>query len=105
MTTTAVNANPDSYGLVELSEEDQIKEQENLIKELDNPDTQTEFIEACKNIGRTAVAIDADFTDIKDGFADLATKYGNDFPRVKSEYIPKWDDFMAVSEYFSSCCP
>ena len=112
MTTAAVDrdATPAPGGLpviklLPMSEEDQIKEQEKMIKELENPDTRTKFVEACKNIGRTAVAIDNDFLFIKDGFADLVKKYDSDFPKVKSEYVPRWDGFRAVSEYFSSCCP
>ena len=62
--TAAVDAT--SYGLVELSGEDQIKQQEELIKELDEPDTIDKLIE-CKKTGQSTVTIDCDFIRVKLG--------------------------------------
>ena len=104
MSSDAVDATPISYDLVELSEDDQIKEQEELIKELDEPDTLTNFVKACKNIGKTAVDIDNDFLSVKYGFDELVEKYGKDFPKVKSDFLPRWEGFMAVSQDFHSRC-
>jgi hypothetical protein len=92
MTTEAVEFTPFSYG---LTEDEKIKEQQELIDELDNPDTLKSFVKACKEIGQTAVAIDKDFVHVKNGFADLVKKYGKDFPRVNSEFLPRWDGFKA----------
>ena len=61
MSTEGVNATLTSYSLVELSEKDQIEKMEELIKVLDKPDTLSKFIEACKNIGQTALEINTDF--------------------------------------------
>ena len=106
MSTDAVDVTPIPYGLVELPEEDRIKEQEEFIKVLNQKDTLTDFIEACKKIGQTAVAIDGDFLAVKDGFDDLVKKYGNIFPKVGSEFLPRWIGFtMAVSQYFLFLSP
>jgi hypothetical protein len=85
MTTPAADATPTSYSLVEHSGEDQIKQEEDLIKELDKSDALTTFVETCRNIGQRAVTIDNNFTHVKDGFANLIKKYGKDFLRVKSD--------------------
>ena len=92
MTTAA--AEP-SYSLVELSEEDKIKNMEELEKILDDPNTLKKFVEGCKNIGRAADAIDKDFIHVKD--------YGTNFPELGSKYVPDWAALMAVSDSSSSC--
>ena len=109
MSTAAVDASPSPYGLVKLSEEDQIKEQEALIKDLDKPDTFQKFVEACKDIGQQAVNIDNEIIQVKIiqvkfAFADFVKKYGKEFPKVKSEYASRWEGFKAVSEFFFSYC-
>ena len=104
MSTAAVDASPSPYGLVKLSGEDQIKEQEALIKDLDKPDTFQKFVEACKDIGQQAVNIDNEIIQVKFAFADFVKKYGKEFPKVKSEYASRWEGFKAVSEFFFSCC-
>ena len=104
MSTEGVNATLTSYSLVELSEKDQIEKMEELIKVLDKPDTLSKFVEACKNIGQTALEIDTDFIWVKDGFDDLVKNYGKDFPELAWKYVPDWARLMAVSEYSSSCC-
>ncbi|XP_006463620.1 hypothetical protein AGABI2DRAFT_194392 [Agaricus bisporus var. bisporus H97] len=78
-----------------LSQEDKIKEQKEMTKILEDPETLSKFSEACKNIGQTAVSIDTDFRIVKNGFAKLVEKYGKDFPDVEKVYVPKWDGFMA----------
>ena len=90
---------------VNASNDDQVKDQEELIKELDNPDTLKAFIEECKNIGQKAVYIDNDFIAIKRGFEELVKKYGKEFPKVKSEFVPRWDGLMNVSQYFPFLSP
>ena len=87
------------------SEEDKIKEQEEMIDELKKESTLDNFVEACKNIGKTAVAIDNDFIAVKDDFDELVKKYGKDFPKVGSDFVPRWAKLKGVSEYFSCCCP
>ena len=62
------------------------------------------FVEACKNVGQMAVAIDNEIIRIKEHFEDLIKKCGKDFPKLGSEYAPRWGALKAVSEYFSSCC-
>ena len=99
MSADAVDASPASY--VEMSEEDKIKEQEELIEVLNKPDTLQIFVDACEKIGQTAVAIDNDFIIVKDGFNELVKKYGKDFPKVKAHFVSRWEEFMAVSQYFS----
>ena len=101
MSIEAVDAIP--HDLVELSEEDKIKQQEDLIKVLNNPDTLKKFVEACKYIGEQVVNIDNEIIHIKDDFANFVEKCGKEFPKVKSEYVPRWDGLMAVSEDFYSC--
>ncbi|XP_006463632.1 hypothetical protein AGABI2DRAFT_179925 [Agaricus bisporus var. bisporus H97] len=91
----ATDAPPTSIDWNSPSEEDIIKEQEEMTKYLEKPGTLEEFTEACKNIGQTAVAIDGDFKRVKTGFAKLVEKYGKDFPDVEKVYVPKWDRFMA----------
>ena len=100
MTTAA--AEP-SYSLVELSEEDKIKNMEELEKILDDPNTLKKFVEGCKNIGRTADAIDKDFIHVKDGFDKLVKDYETNFPELGSKYVPDWAALMAVSDSSSSC--
>lgn len=83
-----------------LSEEDKIKQEEELTRILEDPDTLKQFSRACKDIGQTAVAIDDDFRIVRNGFAKIVEKYGNEFPDVKRSYVPRWDGFMAVSNAF-----
>ncbi|KAF7760575.1 hypothetical protein Agabi119p4_11251 [Agaricus bisporus var. burnettii] len=78
-----------------LSEEDQIKQQEEWIKFLNNPNTISQFSEACKNIGQTAVAIDDDFRTVKNGFAELVKKHGEYFPDVEKVYARRWNELKA----------
>ena len=94
-----------SYGSVKLSEEDQIKQHEELIKELNDPYTIENFIKECKKVGQTALAIDHDFVRVKVGLADLIKKYGKDFPKIESEYAPRWDAFMTMSQHSSFLSP
>ena len=89
----------------ELSDDEQIKQQEELIKLLDNADTVGDFVKECKNIGQTAVAIDNDFIAIKNSFDDFVKTYGNSLPKVKSDFVPQWAGFMAVSQYFLFWAP
>ena len=103
--TAAVDASPTSYGLVELSEEDQIKQQEELIKKLEDPDTINEFIERCRNAGQNVSIINYNFGHVKAGIADLVEKYGRDFPAIESVFAPRWDAFIAVSQHFSFLSP
>ena len=63
------------------------------------------FVEACKNVGQNAVAVDKEFIRIKEYFDNLVKKYGKEFPKLVSDYAPRWGALKAVSEYFSSCCP
>ena len=105
MSSAAVDASPISYGLVELSEEDQIKQQKELIKQLDEPDMLEKFIEECKKSGQRALAIEYDFIRVKAGLAELIRKYGKDFPTIESEYDPRWGAFIAVSQHFSFLSP
>ena len=90
---------------VNASNDDQVKDQEELIKELDKPDTLKSFVEACKNIGQKAVSIDNDFIAIKHAFEELVKKYGKEFPKVKSDFVPRWDGLMDVSQYFTFLSP
>ena len=99
MSADAVDASPASF--IALSEEDKIKEQEELIKLLDKQDMLQTFVDACENMGQMAVAIDNDFIVVKDGFEELVKKYGKDFPKVKAHFVSRWEEFMAVSQYFS----
>ena len=92
------------YNRAELSD-DEIKQQEELIKLLKDPDTLTNFVEACKKIGQTAVAIDNDFIAVKNSFDDFVKTYGNNLPKVKSDFVPQWAGFMAVSQYFLFWAP
>ena len=92
------------YNRAELSD-DEIKQQEELIKLLKDPDTLTNFVEACKKIGQTAVAIDNDFIAVKNSFDDFVKTYGNNLPKVKSDFAPQWAGFMAVSQYFLFLAP
>ncbi|XP_006455515.1 hypothetical protein AGABI2DRAFT_138613, partial [Agaricus bisporus var. bisporus H97] len=78
-----------------LSEEEQIKQQQEATKTLENPDTVKKFIQECTKAGQAAVAIDENFRKVKNGFAELVNKYGNDFPDVGGKFVPKWDGFMA----------
>ncbi|EKM81310.1 hypothetical protein AGABI1DRAFT_91035 [Agaricus bisporus var. burnettii JB137-S8] len=61
--------------LSSFSEEEIIKEQEEITKFLEEPGTVAKFSEACKNIGQTAVAIDENFRIVQKGFADIVEKY------------------------------
>ncbi|EKM75170.1 hypothetical protein AGABI1DRAFT_132522 [Agaricus bisporus var. burnettii JB137-S8] len=36
-----------------------------------------------------------DFRAVKNIFAALVQKYGNDFPGIENEYVPRWDGLMA----------
>ncbi|KAF7782841.1 hypothetical protein Agabi119p4_2217 [Agaricus bisporus var. burnettii] len=81
--------------LSSFSEEEIIKEQEEITKFLEEPGTVAKFSEACKNIGQTAVAIDENFRIVQKGFADIVEKYGKDFPEVGNVYVPQWNGYMA----------
>ncbi|KAF7760574.1 hypothetical protein Agabi119p4_11250 [Agaricus bisporus var. burnettii] len=78
-----------------LSEEDQIKQQEDFMNFLNKPETLEKFGEACKHIGQTAVAIDEDFRAVKRGFTELVKKHGSDFPEVGSVFVRRWDGLKA----------
>ncbi|EKM77515.1 hypothetical protein AGABI1DRAFT_108038 [Agaricus bisporus var. burnettii JB137-S8] len=78
-----------------LSEEDQIKQQEDFMNFLNKPETLEKFGEACKHIGQTAVAIDEDFRAVKSGFTELVKKHGSDFPEVGSVFVRRWDGLKA----------
>ncbi|XP_006458836.1 hypothetical protein AGABI2DRAFT_123551 [Agaricus bisporus var. bisporus H97] len=107
-TDTVPTSFEDSPSLAEwntLSEEDKVKQQEEMTKHLNDPATLAKFKEACQNIGQTAVSIDNDFRVVQKGFAELVQKYGKDFPDVGQLYAPKWDGFMAVSDFSLRYCP
>ncbi|KAF7768666.1 hypothetical protein Agabi119p4_7909 [Agaricus bisporus var. burnettii] len=90
----AIDATQTSTEWASLSEEDKIKQQKEMTKILKDPETLSKFVEACKNIGQTAVSVDAEFRTVKDGFAKLVEKYDTDFPDVGKVYVPRWDRFM-----------
>ncbi|EKM76413.1 hypothetical protein AGABI1DRAFT_102284 [Agaricus bisporus var. burnettii JB137-S8] len=77
-----------------LSEEERIEEQKEMIKILSDEDTLTKFGKACENIGQTAVSIDVNFRTVKNGFAKIVDKYGEDFPDVERVFVPRWDGYM-----------
>lgn len=83
-----------------VNEDDFKDKEEELIKELDKPETLKAFVEACKEIGQKAVTVDNDFILIKDGFDVLVKKHGKEFPKVESEFVPRWKALMGVREYF-----
>ncbi|XP_006462924.1 hypothetical protein AGABI2DRAFT_179503 [Agaricus bisporus var. bisporus H97] len=78
----ATDATQTSTEWASLSEEDKIKQKKEMTKILKDPETLSKFVEACKNIGQTAVSVDAEFRTVKDGFAKLVEKYDTDFPDV-----------------------
>ncbi|KAF7762324.1 hypothetical protein Agabi119p4_8917 [Agaricus bisporus var. burnettii] len=78
-----------------LSEDGQIKQQEEITKYLKEPDTLDKFKQDCRDVGRTAVAIDDGLRFVQRGFFRLAEKYGKDFPLVGEVYVTKWNGFMA----------
>ncbi|XP_006461436.1 hypothetical protein AGABI2DRAFT_192939 [Agaricus bisporus var. bisporus H97] len=79
----------------DLPEEDQFKQQEEMTRFLQELGTIEDFIEACKEIGRTAVAIVIDFHTVLEGFIGLAGNYDPFFPGIRKVYIPRWDGLMA----------
>ena len=87
-----------------LTEDEQMAQQQEILKVLEEPDTVAKFAEQCKNIGNTAVAIDTSFKRVKDGFDDIIKNYSKDFPEVIG-FGAQWDGFRLVSEYpfFSHC--
>ena len=101
MSADAVDASRAPAFYVEMSEEDKIKEQEELIEELNKPGMLQTFVDMCKKIGQTAIAINNNFIVVKDGFDELVKKYGKDFPKVEEHYVPRWEAFMDVGQYFS----
>ncbi|XP_006461461.1 hypothetical protein AGABI2DRAFT_192961 [Agaricus bisporus var. bisporus H97] len=97
----AADAPPTAYKevptLVEwnsLTEEDQIRQQEEMTKFLGESDTTEKFIEECKEIGRKAVAIGGDFRTVLNSFVSLAERYGNYVPDLMTVYIPRWVGLM-----------
>ncbi|EKM74628.1 hypothetical protein AGABI1DRAFT_109917 [Agaricus bisporus var. burnettii JB137-S8] len=88
-----------------LSEDGQIKQQEEITKYLKEPDTLDKFKQDCRDVGRTAVAIDDGLRFVQRGFFRLAEKYGKDFPLVGEVYVTKWNGFMAVSNSTLNYCP
>ncbi|EKM81332.1 hypothetical protein AGABI1DRAFT_112993 [Agaricus bisporus var. burnettii JB137-S8] len=98
----AADAPPAAYketpSLIEwdsLPEEDQIKQQEEMTKFLQEPSSIEQFIEECKAIGRKAAAIEGDFTIVLNSFVSLAEKYGAQFPDLLTKYVPRWVALMA----------
>ncbi|XP_006456979.1 hypothetical protein AGABI2DRAFT_188742 [Agaricus bisporus var. bisporus H97] len=74
-----------------LSEEAQIKEQEDLTEYLKNPDTLTKFIEACRDIRRTVdVDIEGGFRVVFHNLLGFVGRYGEDFPAVERRYVHGW---------------
>ncbi|XP_006458835.1 hypothetical protein AGABI2DRAFT_181811 [Agaricus bisporus var. bisporus H97] len=88
-----------------LSYQEHITQQQEATKTLENPDTVKKFIQECTKAGQAAVAVYENFTKVKNGFAELVNKYGNDFPDVGGKFVPKWDGFMAVSDFSLRYCP
>ena len=80
-----------------LSEDEQMKNQRDILKVLEDPTTVAKFSEQCKNIGQAAVAIDTSFKRVHEGFDEIFQKYGKDFPEVK-DYGERWNGFRAVGE-------
>lgn len=82
-----------------LSEEAQIKEQEDLTEYLKNPDTLTKFIEACRDIRRTVdVDIEGGFRVVFQNLLGFVGRYGEDFPAVERRYVHGWVRLIDVSE-------
>lgn len=88
-----------------LSEDGQIKQQEGITEYLKEPDTLDKFKQDCRDVGRTAVAIDDGLRFVQRGFFQLAEKYAKDFPLVGEVYVTKWNGFMAVSNSALYDCP
>ncbi|EKM76039.1 hypothetical protein AGABI1DRAFT_131755 [Agaricus bisporus var. burnettii JB137-S8] len=94
----AADAPPTPSSLVEwelIVGGDQMKQQEDMTKFLEKHGTVENFIEACKKIGQTAVAIEGDFRTVKNSFTTLDTKYNYYFPDIRRVYVPRWDGLMA----------
>ncbi|XP_006461467.1 hypothetical protein AGABI2DRAFT_192964 [Agaricus bisporus var. bisporus H97] len=92
---TAYKENPCLIEWESLPEEDQIKQQEEMTKFLQEPSSIEQFIEECKAIGRKAAAIESDFTIVLNSFVSLAEKYGAQFPDLLTKYVPRWVALMA----------
>ncbi|KAF7761652.1 hypothetical protein Agabi119p4_9644 [Agaricus bisporus var. burnettii] len=78
-----------------LTEGNEVEQHEKLTAHLKLPSTIEQFVQDCRNIGQTAVAVDGHFKTVKAGLADLVRKYGRDFPGIQGVYVPKWNSFMA----------
>ncbi|XP_006460612.1 hypothetical protein AGABI2DRAFT_117551 [Agaricus bisporus var. bisporus H97] len=94
----AADAPPTSSSSVEweiIAGGDQMKQQEDLKRFLEEHGTVENFLQACKKIGQAAAAIEGDLRTVKDSFTVLDTKYNYYFPDIRKVYVPRWDGFMA----------
>ncbi|KAF7783224.1 hypothetical protein Agabi119p4_2600 [Agaricus bisporus var. burnettii] len=77
-----------------LPEGVQIKQQEEMMKFLQELGTTENFIEECKKIGQKAAVIESDFMTVLDSLIGLGARYGSYVPSLLTVYIPRWIGLM-----------